>query len=424
VLDPLSPMRVRVTDACEQCGHCTATCTSNVRVHEEVRRFGMVVDPGCMKCTDCVSVCPMNALYVGFGRPSLFRGRSAAPASERMFALRLPEELLLGLVFLVSLLTFRGLYDGPPLLMAVGLAGVTAFCVLQLVRLVRRPTVRLQNLNLKLGGQVRTSGRLFAVFAVLWLLFTAHSAFVQWHRAWGRHHLNRTQAGRADVLEGDYDPAHHTEAHRRAAERSFRHFEHAERWGLADVLEIRLGLAWGHLLRGETAEAETELRAAIVLAPDRRELHEDLFQVLVGQGRAEDALQVRLDWIETGSPSADDHAGAAELLAQAGRAEEAVERYRVAVAAGASSLDVHYNLGGLLRRLERPDEALEPLERAHELAPEDVDTLIELALARIAVGEGGDALPLLRRAVELDPDSPESRLYLTPLIGDLERGTP
>ena len=28
---------------------------------------GMVVDPGCMKCMDCVSVCPNDALYFGFG---------------------------------------------------------------------------------------------------------------------------------------------------------------------------------------------------------------------------------------------------------------------------------------------------------------------------------------------------------------------
>ncbi|HKB15680.1 MAG TPA: 4Fe-4S binding protein, partial [Planctomycetota bacterium] len=38
--------KIRVTDACEGCGHCTATCTSNVRVHEEVRLYRMVVDPG------------------------------------------------------------------------------------------------------------------------------------------------------------------------------------------------------------------------------------------------------------------------------------------------------------------------------------------------------------------------------------------
>jgi ferredoxin len=55
-----------------------ATCTSNVLVHAEVKQYGMVVDPGCMKCMDCVSVCPNDALYFGFGKPTLL-----APKSKR-----------------------------------------------------------------------------------------------------------------------------------------------------------------------------------------------------------------------------------------------------------------------------------------------------------------------------------------------------
>src|SRR5207253_9826086 len=38
-LGKLAPLRIVVSDACEQCGHCTAVCTSNVRVHQEVRDF-------------------------------------------------------------------------------------------------------------------------------------------------------------------------------------------------------------------------------------------------------------------------------------------------------------------------------------------------------------------------------------------------
>src|SRR5207244_4171 len=61
LVDKVAPGRIRVTDACEECGHCTAVCTSNVIVHAEVKKYGMVVDPGCMKCMDCVSVCPNDA---------------------------------------------------------------------------------------------------------------------------------------------------------------------------------------------------------------------------------------------------------------------------------------------------------------------------------------------------------------------------
>ena len=67
-LDAVSPMRVRVNDNCQQCGKCTAVCTSNVRVHEEVHLYKMVVDSGCMKIMDCIDVCPNDALSIGFGK--------------------------------------------------------------------------------------------------------------------------------------------------------------------------------------------------------------------------------------------------------------------------------------------------------------------------------------------------------------------
>src|SRR5215203_4391073 len=68
--DKVAPGKIRVTDACNQCGHCTAVCTSKVLVHAEGKQYGMVGDTGSMKCKDCVSVCPNDALYFGFGKPS------------------------------------------------------------------------------------------------------------------------------------------------------------------------------------------------------------------------------------------------------------------------------------------------------------------------------------------------------------------
>lgn len=79
-VDQLAPLRIRVTDACSGCGHCTAVCTSNVKVHQEVRDWKAVVDPACMKCLDCVSVCPNDALYAGWGAPAVATSRRAGEA--------------------------------------------------------------------------------------------------------------------------------------------------------------------------------------------------------------------------------------------------------------------------------------------------------------------------------------------------------
>src|SRR5256886_11298348 len=87
--DKLAPGKIRVTDACNQCGHCTATCTANVLVHAEVKQFGIVVDPGCMKCMDCISVCPNDALYFGFGKPAVAAAKSKS--IKKTYSVMWPE---------------------------------------------------------------------------------------------------------------------------------------------------------------------------------------------------------------------------------------------------------------------------------------------------------------------------------------------
>lgn len=277
-LDYASPGRIVVNDDCEQCGHCTVTCTSNVRVHEEVRSYGMVVDPGCMKCMDCVSVCPKGALSFAFARPSLLKRAPTAPRAKR-YDLRISEELLVAVVAVGATLSFRDLYNGPPLLMSIGLGGITAFLTLKLRQLFARPDLRVQNLVLKTAGVMKRGGWAFAVVTTLWLAFTAHSAFAQWHRAWGRHELDRTEVSRAEGLSGAFRARKLSARHERAAAEAYRHFSLADRWGLKDVVEVKLGLAWCDVLRGDLDRAAREARAALALAPDNPELQRNLADI-------------------------------------------------------------------------------------------------------------------------------------------------
>jgi Tfp pilus assembly protein PilF/ferredoxin len=395
------------------------TCTSNVLIHDEVRRFGQVVDPGCMKCLDCVSVCPKGALSYSFATPTLFKRARGRPGVRR-YSLSLVEEVTVGAICLGSTLAFRGLYDGPPLLMSVGLGGITAFLALKLWRLWRKTDLRLQNLRLKTAGRLQPSGWIFAGLTALWLVFTAHSGFVQGNRVAGRYWLNRTEAQREEVLSGAFRNREHSSAHDRAAARSLRHFSLADRWGLAGVVEVKVGLAWSNLLRGRTEAAEEAIRDAITLAPTRPRLHDHLIDLLLGQSRAAeaiDALQRKLAAVEG---VAEDHFQLAGLFVVVGRTSEAVEHYARTVAMEPDAFEARYNFGGLLRRLERHGEAIEHLETAERLAPSDADTQIELGLTYMALGENETALAHLRRAIELDPNSPESRLHLPNLILQLE----
>jgi polyferredoxin/Flp pilus assembly protein TadD len=179
--DKFSPGKIRVTDACNECGHCTATCTSNVLVHAEVKQYGMVVDPGCMKCMDCISVCPNDALYFGFGKPSFGVKKSIT----KNFSLTWPEEIFGAVVFLASLLAVWDVYQLVPMLMALGIAAVTTFLALRSLRLVRSSDLSFYRFNLKLSGKIRAAGWGFLAFAVLWIGLNAHSGWVRYHESAG-----------------------------------------------------------------------------------------------------------------------------------------------------------------------------------------------------------------------------------------------
>lgn len=195
--DRLAVGRIRVTDACEGCGHCTAVCTSNVRVHEEVRDFGMVVDPGCMKCMDCVSVCPNDALYFGLGRPAALAkprseaARETAREAKRLRAARYDlkwyEEAAVVALFVVFFYCYRGMLNLVPMLMADAMAGIMAFCTWRLwtmrpVRWGGTANIRLQSKQLRYRGRWTLGGRVLAAGTAAGIALAAWGGLVKAER--------------------------------------------------------------------------------------------------------------------------------------------------------------------------------------------------------------------------------------------------
>lgn len=179
--DKIAPGRIRVTDACNQCGHCTATCTSNVLVHSEVKEYGMVVDQGCMKCMDCVSVCPNDALYFGFGKPAI----GVPKKVKKNYSLTWIEEIAGAVIFLASFLAVWDVYQLVPMLMALGIATVTTFLALRAIRLITAKDLSFYRYNLKSSGSIKKAGWIFLSFAVVWIGLNAHSGFIRYHESVG-----------------------------------------------------------------------------------------------------------------------------------------------------------------------------------------------------------------------------------------------
>jgi len=187
--DKLSPGKIRVTDACNECGHCTATCTSNVIVHAEVKQYGMVVDPGCMKCMDCISVCPNDALYFGFGKPSVTVPKSIA----KNYSLTWSEEVAGAVLFLASFLAVWDVYQLVPMLMALGVATITTFLALRTWRLIRASDLSFYRFELKSAGTIRKAGWLFLSFALVWIGLNAHSGWVRYNESAGARAFQNIQ---------------------------------------------------------------------------------------------------------------------------------------------------------------------------------------------------------------------------------------
>ncbi len=288
-VDRFATGRIRVTDSCEGCGHCTATCTSNVRVHEEVARFGMVVDPGCMKCMDCVSVCPKEALYFGFGKPALSKAGVVRNRSVKTYDLSWWGEVGVAVVFLVALYAFRNLYNAIPFLLALGLAAITAFVSHALLRLLLSAEFRLQSLWLRRGGRFTLAGRGALVLLPLFLALVAHSAYVQYH----------TKAGRAALLAGRVLPRPDCEP---LITTALGHLHAAERAGLWPTGVLEHLIANAHRCIDQRPEAERRLQRALVLEPAFLAARMDLATLLKIRGDDQGAKE-QLEFIRASRPT-------------------------------------------------------------------------------------------------------------------------
>ncbi len=461
LVDKVAPVRIRVTDACAGCGHCTAVCSSNVRVHEEVRNFGMVVDPGCMKCLDCVSVCPQEALYVGWGKTAVGVARkpseSKARRKSRRRGLGWGEELGLAALFLLGFLAFRGLYGVVPFLFSLGIAACLSFLGLTATRLVYRPNLRLRQWKLKRGGRLLPGGWAFLVAMTALLALWAHSGWIRFHEALGQRLYTQTIQARAAAFlpEAEAKPVSATEMAR--VTRAIDHLRTARDHGLVAQPGLDLQLAWLHAAEGDGGALEARASTAARFRSQRIPALLLLAQHAKAANRVVDAAQAYERVLAFDPIVADAYSGLGILWAEAGDVERAEAVFAHGVEALPENAGLHFNLalirairgdvsqaiagfehtlkldpnnrparenlGGVLASVGRYAESVVHLERAALEAPEDASTQLLLARALLAMGSLDAARQVLATAIKLDPSlQPEAeRLYATATNANGER---
>jgi polyferredoxin len=280
VADTLALGRIRLTGDCDACARCTAACTTGVRVHEEVLRLGMVANSGCMRCFECVSACPHDALAYRLGRPALIAG---SRAGLTRYAFSWPEESVLVGLFGVSFVALHGVYNVVPLLLALAASAVIAYLGVLATRIVAAPgSVRLRGTVLKRAGSWSPAGGMVVVCTLVALVLVGHSALVQYHD-W-RANAALGELGFPQVR------ASYQKAEAALARSAAGHLDFCSRYGLVDTPDWNMKLAW--LFRAlEPQRVEGYLRRVIALDPGQAAAHFNLGKELARQGRGTEAAE-------------------------------------------------------------------------------------------------------------------------------------
>jgi len=405
--DKVAPGKIRVTDACNQCGHCTATCTSNVLVHAEVKQYGMVVDPGCMKCMDCVSVCPNDALYFGFGKPAI----GVPKTIKKNYSLTWTEEFAAAFVFLASFLAVWDVYQLVPMLMALGIATITTFLALRTWRLFRVKDLSFYRFNLKSSGGIRQAGWIFLSFALVWLGLNAHSGFVRYHESAGARAFENIKIP-DELALARTNPARWLSASDvQNINEGKKHLYTAVNAGLLVNSTVLPKLAWIEYLSGNTEQAVNFLAAASEHQQGQAKALSFYYRgaILNRLGRYEQALTSLDQALAEQSDLVLAREERGESLWQLGRKQEAVSAWNDAVQSNDNLVLANNLLAGAAVSLGKSEAAAAYEKQADQFTPADPLFHWVVGLRLQNVGMNALAEKHFGRAIQLNPEFRKAR---------------
>jgi polyferredoxin/tetratricopeptide (TPR) repeat protein len=398
--DKIAPGKIRVTDACNQCGHCTAVCTSNVLVHAEVAQYGMVVDQGCMKCMDCVSVCPNDALYFGFGKPAI----TVTQTIKKNYSLTWAEEIAGAVIFFASFMAVWDVYQLVPMLMALGIATVTTFLALRTARLFQAKDLSFYRYNLKFGGKIKKAGWIFMSLSLVWIGLNAHSGLVHYHESAGKRAFENLRIPDELALAQTNPEQWLSQGDRQNVAAGKKHLDTAVNIGLFTNNTALPKLAWFEYLSGNTEQTINLLgKSAEYQHGQAKALSLYYRGAILNRSARYDEAVISLDQALAESSDlilAREEKG--ESLWQLGRKEEAVAIWNDTVRQNPSLPLTNNLLAGAAASSGKPEAATYE-KRADQFTPNDPYFHWMLGLRLQNVGMNTLAEKHFQKAVQLNP---------------------
>ncbi len=448
-IDKITPGKIVLTGNCNQCGLCTAGCSSHIQVHKEIKEFGKVVDTSCLKDLDCVAVCPNDAIQFGFTKPSLGQSLAKVPGHEPKYSFTAAEDVFLGVLVLVFTIIFRGLYNAVPFLLSTTVAVILAYFMVVASRAFRKEYVHLGKVVIRSGNKLTGKGRMFLAFVFVCGIFSIHSAFVHYHTWAGENLYNEIviRGNTVQLAETDIDA-------QLKLELSEYHLSKAHKWGIWQPENLERELASIYIFKKDYKRAVVHLEAMLDENPEDSEARLRLAKILILNGKDNDAiLELRQITSQEETGLQHDHKLKSDAHLQLGHLEEkggflstALEHYEAALreqpanTEAALALGVLYTKAGrfqdgekyLLRcdsampnnplilnnlsiiymRTGRTDIAIMCLQRIIELQPQNVPASYNLGMLFLRKGEEQKAIEQLQRTLELAPDHLNSHVAL------------
>jgi len=282
---------------------------------------------------------------------------------------------------------------------------VTTFLALKAWRLIKANEVFFHRFRLKIAGKLQMIGWIFLSFAILWLGFTLHSAWIRYHEREGDEAFQHLQIpDELALAQANPDPWL-SPADRQTVAKGRKHLETALNTGLFVNAEALPKLAWFEYLAGNV-ERSIDLLGQ---AADRQKgqtkalslYYRGTIQNRLGQydqalTSLDDALAQRDDLILARQEKG-------ETLWQLGRKEEAVATWSIAVERNPQLALAGNQLAGAERSLGKIDEATAHEKQADQSTPDNPLYHWMLGIRLKNIGMNDLAEKHFQRSIQLDP---------------------
>jgi tetratricopeptide (TPR) repeat protein len=349
---------------------------------------------------DCISVCPNDALYFGFGKPAV----GVSKTISKNYSLTWPEEIMAGAVFYLSFMAVWDVYQLVPMLMALGIACVTTYLAVRSWRLFRANDLAFYRYALKSSGTIRKAGWVFLLFSFIWIGLNAHSGWVRYHERAGARAFESLQIPDELALSGNNPSSWLSSSDRANVLSGKEHFRTARNGGLFTNSEALSKLAWMEYLSGDTERSLATLDAATKYQEGEPRALSFYYKGAIlnraGQydqalASLEQALNLRPDLIV-----AREEMG--ESLWQLGRRKEAVSKWSDALELNPDLVLANYQLAGAAAVAGDAEAASDYESRGDKLTAADPYFHWMLGLRLQNIGMNTLAEKHFQKAIQLD----------------------